>query len=118
MGSDGTGKFFVVSDEKHRRVRPVLGFHAQVQCDQLRRNGAIREDDQLARSTGAAAKTTSPLAVFDFLKRTSIASLSEDAYRSFASHAERLARYEGLDGHANAVSIIRDKAFCSAGGTA
>ncbi|MFT4162154.1 histidinol dehydrogenase [Shinella sp.] len=61
--------------------------------------------------TGAAAKTMSPLAVFDFLKRTSIASLSEEAYHGFAGHAERLARYEGFDGHANAVSPLRNKAL-------
>ncbi len=61
--------------------------------------------------TGAAAKTTSPLAVFDFLKRTSIASLTENAYLGFAGHAERLARYEGFDGHANAVSAIRGEAM-------
>ncbi|QRI62754.1 histidinol dehydrogenase [Shinella sp. PSBB067] len=68
--------------------------------------------------TGAAAKTMSPLAVFDFLKRTSIASLSEAAYESFAGHAERLARYEGFDGHANAVSSIRDKVLHAAARTA
>ena len=63
--------------------------------------------------TGGAAKTTSPLAVFDFLKRTSIASLTEGAYQGFAAHAERLARYEGFDGHANAVSAIRNQALRS-----
>lgn len=61
--------------------------------------------------TGAAAKTASPLAVFDFLKRTSIASLSEKAYCGFAGHAERLARYEGFEGHANAVSKMRAEAL-------
>ncbi|ACI58231.1 Histidinol dehydrogenase (plasmid) [Rhizobium leguminosarum bv. trifolii WSM2304] len=66
--------------------------------------------------TGGAAKTTSPLSVFDFLKRTSIASLSKEAYGGFAAHAERLARYEGFDGHANAVSTIRDEALRSAAG--
>lgn len=61
--------------------------------------------------TGAAAKTTSPLAVFDFLKRTSIASLTQNAYHTFAGHAESLARYEGFDGHANAVSTMRSEAL-------
>ncbi|WDZ81617.1 histidinol dehydrogenase (plasmid) [Ensifer adhaerens] len=57
--------------------------------------------------TGGAAKTASPLAVFDFLKRTSIASMSQDAYSRFAPHAERLGRYEGFVGHANSVSSLR-----------
>ncbi len=57
--------------------------------------------------TGGAARTTSPLAVFDFLKRTSIASVSSEGYARFAAKAEMLARYEGFDGHANAVSPRR-----------
>lgn len=57
--------------------------------------------------TGGAAKTASPLAVFDFMKRTSIASISREAYGRLAPHAERLGRYEGFDGHANSVSSLR-----------
>lgn len=57
--------------------------------------------------TGGAAKTASPLAVFDFMKRTSIASISKEAYGVFAQHAEALGRYEGFDGHANSVSALR-----------
>lgn len=58
--------------------------------------------------TGGAAKTASPLSVFDFLKRTSIASISRKAYPSFAGHAERMARYEGFEGHGNSVSRMRE----------
>ncbi|MET3616045.1 histidinol dehydrogenase [Rhizobium aquaticum] len=61
--------------------------------------------------TGGAAKTTSPLSVFDFMKRTSIASVSKNAYVLFAHHAESLARYEGFAGHANSVSAMRDEAY-------
>lgn len=67
--------------------------------------------------TGGAARTASPLAVFDFLKRTSIAALSEQAYGTFAGHAERLARYEGFDGHGNAVSALRAEALAGRAGS-
>ena len=57
--------------------------------------------------TGGAAKTASPLSVFDFMKRTSITSIAREAYELFAPHAEILGRYEGFDGHANSVSPLR-----------
>ncbi len=58
--------------------------------------------------TGGAARTGSPLSVFDFLKRQTIAHLSREGFDSLAGHAERFARYEGFDAHANAVSPLRD----------
>lgn len=57
--------------------------------------------------TGAAAKTASPLSVFDYLKRSSIGYVTAAGYAELAPHAERLARYEGFDGHAIAVSSVR-----------
>ncbi len=58
--------------------------------------------------TGGWAKTFSPLSVHDFLKRTSIAHVSESAYPELAEKAHTLAIYEGFDGHAQAVSKTRD----------
>jgi histidinol dehydrogenase len=60
--------------------------------------------------TSGWARTASPLSVFDFLKRTSIAYVTEHAYPELAHHARVLATYEGFDGHANAVSDLRDRA--------
>ncbi len=60
--------------------------------------------------TSGWARTASPLSVFDFLKRTSVAYVTEAAYGELARHARVLATYEGFDGHANAVSELRDKA--------
>ncbi len=57
--------------------------------------------------TGGWARTASPLSVFDFMKRSSIGYVTEAAYAELASHAEALARYEGFDGHARAVSEPR-----------
>jgi histidinol dehydrogenase len=59
--------------------------------------------------TGGWAKTSSAVSVFDFLKRTSIAHVKAEGYSDLAKHAHTLATYEGFDGHANAVSILRDK---------
>jgi histidinol dehydrogenase len=59
--------------------------------------------------TGGAARTASPLSVFDFMKRSSVAYVTKPAYASLARHAEALARYEGFDGHARAVGAARRK---------
>ncbi len=59
--------------------------------------------------TSGWAKTASPVSVFDFMKRTSIAYVTEKAYPELARNARRLATYEGFDGHANAVSQLRDE---------
>ncbi len=62
--------------------------------------------------TGGWAKTCSPLSVHDFLKRSSIARVSTvDAYRLLAKPAHTLAIYEGFDGHAQAISGIRNILF-------
>ncbi len=57
--------------------------------------------------TSGAARTHSPLSVYDFTKRISIGQVTATAYGEMAQHAERLARYEGFDGHAHAVSAER-----------
>ena len=59
--------------------------------------------------TGGAARTASPLSVFDFMKRTSIGYVTEAAYAELAGHAHALARYEGFDGHARAVAEPRQR---------
>ena len=59
--------------------------------------------------TSGWAKTASAISVFDFLKRTSIAYVTSRGYGELAKHAHALAKYEGFDGHANAVSDLRDK---------
>ncbi|MCY4259427.1 MAG: histidinol dehydrogenase [Rhodobacteraceae bacterium] len=60
--------------------------------------------------TNAAAMTHSPLGVHDFLKRISVGHMTRSGYDHLAPHAHRLARYEGFDAHANAVSHLRDAA--------
>ncbi len=59
--------------------------------------------------TGGAARTVSPLSVFDFLKRNSVGYVTAAGYPELARHTAVLARYEGFDGHALAVSPLRDR---------
>ncbi len=58
--------------------------------------------------TSGQARTCSPLSVFDFMKRSSIGYVTAAGYPALARHARVLATYEGFDGHANAISQIRD----------
>ena len=59
--------------------------------------------------TSGWARTASPVSVFDFMKRTSVAYVTSRGYPKLAKHAHRLATYEGFEAHANAVSGWRDK---------
>ena len=59
--------------------------------------------------TSGWARTASPLTVYDFMKRTSIAYVTAKGYPELARHAEVIATYEGFDGHANAVSGTRSR---------
>ena len=59
--------------------------------------------------TSGAAKTSSALSVYDFIKRSSVAYVTQAGYGEAAVQARRLATYEGFDGHANAVSETRDR---------
>lgn len=58
--------------------------------------------------TAGAARTASPLSVYDYLKRTSLVHVSAAGYPPLAEAARTLAEYEGFDGHALAVSDWRD----------
>ncbi len=59
--------------------------------------------------TGGWARTFSALSVHDFMKRTSIVEVTAQAYPELARHAGVIAKYEGFDAHANAVSDLRRK---------
>ena len=53
--------------------------------------------------TGGSARYASPLSVLDFLKVTSVIALPDDAIELLGPHAARLARAEGLTGHARSI---------------
>ena len=54
--------------------------------------------------TGGFAHTFSCTTVFDFLKRTGLAYLTEEGYASLSETTRRLAEFEGFPAHANAVT--------------
>jgi len=57
--------------------------------------------------TGATAAWASPLGVYDFMKRTSLLEFSREGFAVLAPTVERIARCEGLEAHAESVSIRR-----------
>ena len=57
-----------------------------------------------ALPTGGFAHTFSCTSVYDFLKRTGIAYLTREGYRSLSETTRRLAEFEGFPAHANAVT--------------
>jgi histidinol dehydrogenase len=54
--------------------------------------------------TGGFAHTFSCTSVYDFLKRTGIAYLTQEGYASVSETTRRLAEFEGFPAHANAVT--------------
>lgn len=59
--------------------------------------------------TGGAARFSSPLGVYDFVKRTNILGCSPEGLQELLGAGARLARLEGLDGHAQSL-VARRKA--------
>jgi histidinol dehydrogenase len=55
--------------------------------------------------TGGAATWASALGTHDFLARTNFIHFTEDALRDLGPHAERLARLEGFEKHAESVRV-------------
>jgi histidinol dehydrogenase len=55
--------------------------------------------------TEGTARFSSPLGVYDFIKRMSVLSFSPEAFNSLARQTAQFARMEGLDAHANSVDI-------------
>jgi len=54
--------------------------------------------------TGGTARFSSPLGVYDFVKRTSVISFTDRALERYGAEAETFARLEGLDAHGRAIA--------------
>ena len=54
--------------------------------------------------TGGSARFFSPLGVYDFVKRTNVITISDDALGRIAPYAQRLAEFEGLPLHAKSLA--------------
>ncbi len=55
--------------------------------------------------TGGTARFSSPLGVYDFIKRMSVISFSENALETYGPRAARFAEMEGLEAHGKSISI-------------
>ena len=55
--------------------------------------------------TEGTARFSSPLGVYDFYKRMSVLSFSQDAFNRLSGPTGRFARMEGLDAHANSIRV-------------
>jgi histidinol dehydrogenase len=55
--------------------------------------------------TGGTARFSSPLGVYDFVKRTSLLAFSREALRRYGMETIRFSEMEGLCGHGNSVRL-------------
>lgn len=58
--------------------------------------------------TGGTARFSSPLGVYDFIKRTSLLKFDKKGFMALSNVVETLADVEGLEAHANTVRIRRN----------
>jgi histidinol dehydrogenase len=58
--------------------------------------------------TGGTARFSSPLGVYDFMKRTSVLQFERKSFMLLADTVEAIAGVEGLEAHANTVRLRRD----------
>ncbi|HEX8949811.1 MAG TPA: histidinol dehydrogenase [Dissulfurispiraceae bacterium] len=59
--------------------------------------------------TGGTSRFSSPLGVYDFVKRTSLLQFSRKGYMLLANIVEAIADVEGLEAHANSVRIRKNR---------
>jgi len=59
--------------------------------------------------TGGTARFSSPLGVYDFVKRTSVLSFTREAFHRYGRQTERFAALEGLDAHGRSISVRLDR---------
>jgi histidinol dehydrogenase len=55
--------------------------------------------------TCGTARFSSPLGVYDFIKRTSLINLKKEGFLSLAKHIENFAEIEGLEAHRNSIRV-------------
>jgi len=55
--------------------------------------------------TGGTARFSSPLGVYDFVKRTSVISFSRKSLQRYGDRAVRFASMEGLDAHRKSIIV-------------
>jgi histidinol dehydrogenase len=58
--------------------------------------------------TGGTAKFSSPLGVYDFIKRSSLLSFTKDGFTELAKTVKAIAKAEGLEAHGKTVKVRED----------
>jgi len=61
--------------------------------------------------TGGTARFSSPLGVYDFMKRSSLLSAKREGFMALAKSVETLADIEGLEAHGNTVRVRRGEKY-------
>jgi histidinol dehydrogenase len=64
--------------------------------------------------TGGTARFSSPLGVYDFIKRSSLVEFTRSGFMELASVVETIADIEGLEAHGNSIRIRKGAAFTTA----
>ena len=59
--------------------------------------------------TAGTARFSSPLGVYDFVKRSSIISFSSEAFEKYGPQAARFAELEGLHAHGNSIAVRQSR---------
>lgn len=59
--------------------------------------------------TGGTARFSSPLGVYDFIKRSSLLSFAKDGFMKIAKTVETIADIEGLEAHGNTIRVRLEK---------
>ncbi len=59
--------------------------------------------------TGGAARFSSPLGVYDFVKRSSVIYVNKEGFKKVSKHAKNIAQAEGLEAHKLAVEIREEE---------
>ncbi|MCX7793548.1 MAG: histidinol dehydrogenase [Thermodesulfovibrionales bacterium] len=58
--------------------------------------------------TGGTARFSSPLGVYDFIKRSSLIECTKNGFRRLAPYVEEIAEVEGLEAHARSISVRKN----------
>jgi histidinol dehydrogenase len=61
--------------------------------------------------TGGTARFSSPLGVYDFIKRSSLLSFTKNGFKNLSKTVETIADIEGLEAHGNTVRVRMGKRF-------
>lgn len=114
------GKAAVLADRIAPEHLEIMTGHPEKVLDSIRNAGAVflglwtpeplgdyAAGPNHTLPTGGTARFSSPLGVYDFIKRTSLLQFDRKAFMALADTVETIAGVEGLEAHSNTVKIRR-----------